>query len=89
MDVIGNIFDEYAKSKNKHPIFPKDLARQCLILMEESGEVSQAVNDVIYGGKNKIGDVKKELLQTASVCVRMLIAIEKEEYTVDNKEGAI
>lgn len=89
MNVMSDIWEEYIDSRVKHPIFPKDLARQCLILTEEAGEVSQAVNDVLYGGSHNIYDVQKELLQTAAMCVRMLISIEKKEYTIENKEGAI
>jgi NTP pyrophosphatase (non-canonical NTP hydrolase) len=65
------IDDELKRAIEKHPIFPKDMFKQLAIMQEEAGEVTKAVLYYNYEG-GSIEDVKKELIQTAAMCVRML-----------------
>jgi NTP pyrophosphatase (non-canonical NTP hydrolase) len=55
----------------KHPVFPKDIKHQALILAEECGEVVQAVLNHTDHGED-YGNIRDELLDTAAVIVRML-----------------
>lgn len=63
---------ELRKAEQKHPDWPVDnMYKQVTILQEEAGEVSKAV--LHYFDENgSIEDIKKELYQTAAMCMRML-----------------
>jgi len=59
------------QAKMKHPVFPKDLRHQALILAEEAGEVAQAVLNHTDHDKDH-SNIRKELLHTAAVIIRMM-----------------
>ena len=62
---------ELNKAIKKHPNFPKDINKQTAIVSEEAGEVVKAV--LHYQDENgSLEDVRKELLHTAAMCIRML-----------------
>jgi len=62
---------ELKKAELKHPDYPKDMFRQVAIMNEEAGEVTKAVLHYHYEN-GSLEDVKKELIQTAAMCMRML-----------------
>lgn len=70
-NILVEILNELERAKNIHPNFPKDLIHQAGIVAEESGEVMKAAIDYIYH-KGNIQDVRKELIQTAAMCLRVL-----------------
>ena len=65
------IFDEMKIAKAKHPIWPEDVVSQAAIVMEEAGEVIREANHIREGHGN-FNDLRKELIQTAGTCIRML-----------------
>lgn len=67
---------ELSKSKAKHPDYPTDIFHQLAIMKEEAGEVTMAVLHLHYE-KVDIEDVRKELIQTAAMCMRMLENLQK------------
>ena len=68
---------ELKRAEKKHPNFPADMFRQVAIMNEEAGEVTKAVLHYHYenGG---LENIKKELIQTAAMCVRMLDALKDQ-----------
>ena len=62
---------ELTKAKQKHPDYPDDMFRQVAIINEESGEATKAVLHYHYEN-GSIEDIKKELIQAAAMCMRML-----------------
>lgn len=66
------IRDELYKAEHKHPTYPDDIFKQLAIMNEEAGETTKACLHYIDEG-GTLEDVKKELIQTAAMCVRMLI----------------
>ena len=67
---------ELIKAKEKHPKWPKNINKQALIMLEEAGEVAKAV--LQYQDENgSLNEIKKELVQTAAMCMRMLETIKK------------
>lgn len=62
---------ELKKAKGKHPNYPTDMFHQLAIMQEEAGEVTMAVLHLHYE-KGTVEDVRKELVQTAAMCMRML-----------------
>ncbi len=66
---------ELNRAKKKHPNYPNDMFRQVAIMNEEAGEVTKAVLHYHYEN-GSIEDVKKELIQTAAMCMRMLEFLE-------------
>lgn len=62
---------EVERAESKHPDYPKDMYKQLAIMQEEAGEVTKAVLHYEYEF-GSLNDVKKELIQTAAMCVRML-----------------
>ena len=67
----SDIESELNKAIAKHPNYPDDMFRQVTIMNEEAGEVSKAVLHYHYED-GSISDVRKELIQTAAMCMRML-----------------
>ncbi len=67
---------ELKRAEIKHPDWPTDIFRQLAIMQEEAGEVTKAVLHYAYE-KGSIIDVKKELIQTAAMCIRMLNSLSK------------
>lgn len=62
---------ELTKAKAKHPNYPTDMFHQLAIMQEEAGEVTMAVLHLHYE-RGSVEDVRKELIQTAAMCMRML-----------------
>ena len=69
---------ELNKAIKKHPNYPNDMFRQVAIMNEEAGEVTKAVLHYHYEN-GSILDVKKELIHTAAMCMRMLNYLEEQE----------
>ena len=67
----SDIDRELNRAKEIHPDFPDDMFRQVTIMNEEAGEVNKAVLHYHYED-GCITDVRKELIQTAAMCMRML-----------------
>lgn len=65
------IDSELAKAEKKHPDYPTDMFRQLAIMQEEAGEVTMPVLHYHYEN-GSIEDIRKELIQTAAMCMRML-----------------
>ncbi|HDY88900.1 MAG TPA: hypothetical protein ENH82_12410 [bacterium] len=71
MIYYAKIEAELLRAKEKHPIWPKNIHAQNTVLVEEVGEVSKAILHYQYE-KGPFDDIEKELIQTASMCLRML-----------------
>lgn len=80
LDFLNKLFFEIIieleRAEKKHPNFPKDLFHQLAIMQEEAGEVTKAVLDYTYENA-EFEDIHKELIHTATMCMRMLINLEK------------
>ena len=72
--VFDEIMREYGKAVRKHPdsTWPKDVVHMTAIMAEEAGEAVQAANDVWHGGASQ-EPLRRELAQTAAMCVRCLV----------------
>ena len=65
------IKDEVLRAENKHPKWPKDKLYAAAIVAEENGELMRAaVQFQMEGGS--INEIRKEAIQTAATCVRLL-----------------
>ena len=69
---------ELNKAIKKHPAYPANMFEQLAIMNEEAGEVTKAVLHYHYEN-GSILDVKKELIHTAAMCMRMLNYLEEQE----------
>lgn len=70
-DVFEDIELELKRATEKHPNYPEDMFKQLAIMQEEAGEVTKAVLEYSFG-KCSINEIRKELIETAAMCVRML-----------------
>jgi hypothetical protein len=62
---------EKLRAEKLHPYWPKDIIHAVSIMNEEAGEsIRAALNHVYHGGS--IEDIRVELIQTASTCIRCL-----------------
>lgn len=62
---------ELEKAERQHPAWPPNIFEQVAIMNEEAGEVTKAVLHYKREG-GSLRDIKKELIQTAAMCMRML-----------------
>jgi len=69
--VLESITLELEKAKIQHPHWPSDILHQIAIVNEESGEATRAALQHVYE-KGSYSSVRKELIQTAAMCIRML-----------------
>lgn len=74
-EIINKILVELQWAENLHPVFPIDIIRQVAIMVQESGEVVRAANQFDNEG-GSLEDVRKELTQTAAMCIRVLENLE-------------
>lgn len=71
------IFDEVSRAEALYPNWPSNVVEQVSIMMEEAGECVKEANDVRF--KNKpLENLKKELIQTGAMCVRVFKNLEVE-----------
>ena len=71
-EAIRLISEELLRAEYKHPTYPDNIFEKVAIVNEEAGEVTKACLHHVHEG-GSIEDVKKELIQTAASCIRMLI----------------
>ncbi len=71
-----SVEDELNRAKKLHPNYPFDMFRQVAIMNEEAGEVTKAVLHYHYEN-GSLDDIKKELIQTMAMCMRMLESLPK------------
>lgn len=74
--IFEAIKNELTKAELKHPDYPECMFRQVAIMNEEAGEVTKAVLHYHYEDGN-LYQVRKELVQTAAMCIRMLINLKE------------
>ena len=70
------ILAEYRRAKDLHPLWPDDIIHAVAIMCKESGEAIRSALNMQYEDWN-IEDVEKELIQTAAMCLRCLVNLEK------------
>lgn len=67
--------EEMNAAIKKHPTWPDSPVERAAIVMEEAGEVLREANHIREGhGDEEL--LKKELIQTAGTCFRMLCLME-------------
>lgn len=71
-EIFNSIDEELTKAISKHPNFPKNIFEQIAIMQEESGEAVRACLHYKHEDGN-VQDIAEELIQTAAMCVRMLL----------------
>ena len=81
MYTLQEILAEYRKACEKHPEWPSDILHQIAIVNEESGEATRAALQYVYEN-GSIEEVKKELIQTGAMCLRMLVGLSYENANI-------
>lgn len=80
--ITAAVLTELASAEAKYSWKNNNLIKQALVVLEEAGEVAQAVNNL--DEKNgTIEQVQTELIQTAAMCFRMLKGLD-QTITCDN-----
>lgn len=74
-EVIDDIIMELQTAEYQHPQWPKDIIHGVAIMAEESGEAVRAALNHVYH-RDDIEELKKELIQTAAMCIRNLVNLE-------------
>lgn len=72
--LMAEILNEVQRAEKKHPEWPDDIIHRVAIVAEESGEAVRAALNYHYES-GPMDEVKKELIQTAATCIRMLKSI--------------
>jgi hypothetical protein len=84
--IVRQVDIETIAAEKKHPLWPDDLIHGVAIVCEESGEAIRAALQCQYEG-GEIDDVRRELVQTAATCFRMLAWIDKKRLEATNGRG--
>ena len=69
--IIDAICHEIKQAKKQHPVWPTDKIHAAAIVAEESGELVRATLNHVYENAPE-RDIKKEAIQTAATCIRLL-----------------
>lgn len=69
--IIESILAEKHRAEAARPAWLRDIVHAVAIMNEEAGEAVQAANTYVYDGGD-IEDVRKEVIQTAAMCIRVL-----------------
>lgn len=78
---IGNdIRDEVKRAEGAFPLWPHGLSDAMMIVLEESGEAAQAAVDLRWG-RGSVAALRKELVQEAAMCVRMIHSLDYRHIT--------
>ncbi|MFA7709511.1 MAG: hypothetical protein WCY30_00225 [Candidatus Neomarinimicrobiota bacterium] len=71
LEKYGVIDAELIRVKQIHPKWKKGMCWQSVVIVEEAGEIAKAVLHYKDEG-GTLGDIRKELIHTAAMCMRML-----------------
>ena len=74
-EIFGAFAREVLRAEEKFPCWPVDAVHGTAIMAEEAGEAVKAALDWHYG-RGHIDQLRKELIQTAAMVVRGLLAID-------------
>ena len=74
--VFESIAAEVLRAESQHPEWPDDLIYAAAMVAEESGELVKACLQHHYE-ERQIAKVRTEAIQTAAMCVRLLLALGK------------
>lgn len=80
--LFDEIMVELRKAVDKFPTWPIDPIHAVEVINEKVGELNKAVLQEVYEPhKNKNGDVRKEAVQAAAMCLRFLAGMSKYKFT--------
>ncbi len=80
IELANEIVQELEYARSKFPEYPDNLIEAVVIIAKECGEVLKLANEMHqmhkgrdYGSASDILDLRKELVQTAAMCMRMIL----------------
>ena len=83
-EILELIEEELQKAEKKHPNWPENIFKQAAIVSEETGEMVRACLHLEDEG-GSIHQIKDELIQTAAMCIRMLLNSPLEKIIKSSK----
>lgn len=75
-EILKKIRKEVRSAEEDWPAWPRCKFHQCNIMIEEAGEATRALNEAHNENSDDLFWYKKELIQTAAMCVRILKNLE-------------
>lgn len=80
-DAMNAVMAEVKRAMAKFPTWPDDPIHAAGVLGEEAGEVAKAVLQAVYEPhKSTPADVRVEVVQTAAMCIRFLLSMERYKW---------
>lgn len=81
-ECVQSFLVELKRAMTIHPVWPEGIVNQTAVMAGEAGEALKAANHYREGRKTEGNDsmlvLKSELVQTAAMCIRCLINLEKQ-----------
>lgn len=82
--IVFQVLTELKRAKEIHPDWPTCNIKRTALVVEEAGEAIREANR-IEEGLSFIGELKIELIQTASTAIRHLEVLALEKQRLDNR----
>ena len=71
-DSFEEVLAEVNKARGQHSSWPDNVLEATAIISEESGEAIREALQITQGEHQNYADLRKEVIQTAAVCIRWL-----------------
>lgn len=71
--IVIEAFKELASARKRYPSWPEDIVHATVVMVEEATEGLKAANEIRWQHKDTTpADVRKEVIQTIAMCLRLL-----------------
>ncbi len=84
--IMAEIEQEIGRAVAKFPAWPTDIIHAGNVVSEEAGELAKAILQAVYEPhKSTLTDVREEAVQTAAMCIRFLVSMDRYELMTSDQ----
>jgi hypothetical protein len=84
--IMTEIEAEISRAVAKFPTWPTDIIHAGNVVGEEAGELDKPILQAVYEPhKSSLADVRCEAVQTAAMCIRFLLSMDRYELIISDQ----